>query len=220
MGTTAKGVPYQDLGDPPDGPAGERAVAQWVDDNPGIRSRTYAQINALTGADLWVGRTVHQSNTGVHRTASGIYVYNGVDWRPPWNLPWGELDYAEKTAVQSINTSVDDINGLTVSKSVVANRIILVRASFGFVGQNTSPGLVKVSITDAANAGIGLVVNEDLAAGERTTGEREFRLTGLSGPVTFKARAVTSAATMTINSGDSGPAWIRLADGGPNGDPA
>lgn len=62
--TTAKGTPY---------PIGSDAaasldtiiqsLAQWVSDRPGVASMTTAEIAALTGADLWVGRVVVNNQT-------------------------------------------------------------------------------------------------------------------------------------------------------------
>lgn len=63
-GSTSKGVPY---------PVGTDAassldtitqsLAQWVTDNPGVASLTTAEIAALSGGALWVGRLVLNNQT-------------------------------------------------------------------------------------------------------------------------------------------------------------
>ena len=73
--STTKGVPF---------PLGSDSVstldttiqdlAEWVDDQPGIATLTTVQRDALTGADLWTGRTIWNSNN------SRIENYDGVSW--------------------------------------------------------------------------------------------------------------------------------------------
>lgn len=220
MGTTPEGMPIGDEGDAPDGPALVGGVGTWLS-NEIFQPFTYAEINALSGADLWLGRTVYQSDTGTLRPFAGRYEWNGFAWRLPWNTSWGELDYAEHGAVQNIGGSYTDIIGLSVTVPFATNRKIWIVGSVGFVQQNTSPGNVKVAITDAANTPLTMVVDDDIDTNDSVGGhERSHRATGLTGSQTFKLRALTTAATCTLNSGDSGPVWIAAFDRGPNGVPA
>lgn len=223
MATTPKGIPVPDETDPPDGPAQMNDIAQWLDDNPGIGQLTYAQINALSGADLWVGRLVRQTDTGTNRPVQGIFEYNGFAWRLPWNLPWGEIAYDENTALaQNIGTTLTDIISVTTpTLTFVTNRLYEVRGSVGLVVQNTNPGLVKVQITDLSNNVVAMVVNKDCAATGRSSGERAVRLPGLTGSGGFKLRGLTSNDTMTVtgNTTDPGPVWISVRDLGPSGAP-
>lgn len=223
MATTAKGFPYPVGGDAPDGPTQIHALATAVDAAPGISLLTYAAINALAGGDLWDGRRVYQTNTGTNRPVKGEYTYNGVNWRLPWNMPWGEIAYAETTSLaQNIGTSVTDIIGVTLTATVADNRILEVRGRVGLIVQNTNPGLVKAHITTGANAGLATVCNKDCVATGRTSGEQSVEIRGASGSVTYKLRALTTSDTITVtgNSTDPGPCWIRLTDLGPDGIPA
>lgn len=62
--TTAKGVPYSVGLDPVSTiDTTMQSLAQWVDDNPGIRVVTTAQRDAITGVGLWDGRFVWNVTT-------------------------------------------------------------------------------------------------------------------------------------------------------------
>ncbi len=72
MATTTKGIPYPAGTDNNDAATDMQAIADWLDDMLG--SKTTAQIAALTGAALWDGRTVLDSDTGdlkVYRADGG-----------------------------------------------------------------------------------------------------------------------------------------------------
>lgn len=226
MGTTTKGAPYPNLTDAPNGPAALQALAQWVNDRPGISTFTYAQINALAGADLWIGRVVWQSDTGSARPLPGAYEYDGADWRLPWNMPWGELDRVESSTLsESFASTIFDITGMTLTYDFVANRKVEIRARVGLAVQSALPGLAKVSITDGSNNVIGMLIDSDLAStspGTRANGEQGLIREDLSGTFTAKLRATTSAGSLAItgNNSDPGPIWLAFRDLGPAGTPA
>jgi hypothetical protein len=56
--------------------------AQHLEDT--FAARTYAQITALSGAELWDGRIVYQSDAGTDRPFVGFYVYRPAtsSWEP------------------------------------------------------------------------------------------------------------------------------------------
>lgn len=84
--STTKGVPY---------PIGTDAaalldtivqsLADWVDAQPGIMSVTTAEMNALAGDDLWVGRVVYNNQT------LRLMVYNGTAWVLTTNIEDGSV---------------------------------------------------------------------------------------------------------------------------------
>lgn len=200
-----------------------------VNAHTGVSTMTYAQIAALTGASLWAGRTVYQTDTGTGRPNVGVYTYisPATGWRLPWNQPWGTLAYVENASLdQNIGTGITDVIGVTTGTiSFVTNREYEVRGSVGHVVQNTDVGILKVFITNLANTGLTNIVNDVLAAGGRGHGERAERVLGLTGTGGYKLRAVTSTNTMNIQGDRSGSpppgsVWIRISDMGPNGNPA
>lgn len=77
MGTlTAKGVPYPVDADSPDVPRDMEAMAVWVDTRPGTQVLTTAQRDALAGGDLWTGRVIYNSTTGMLEAATTL------GWKP------------------------------------------------------------------------------------------------------------------------------------------
>lgn len=106
MATTTKGIPYPVGSDPNDAPADMQAIADWLDDALG--AKTTAQISALSGAALWTGRTVLDSDTGdvkVYRGATLGWVVaggvvGGIVWMADTTDPPGHL-YADGSSVST-----------------------------------------------------------------------------------------------------------------------
>lgn len=200
-----------------------------VNAHTGISTMTYAQREALTGTDLWAGRQVFQTDSGTNRT-TGLWTWIDatVGWRLPWNQPWGQLAYAENASfTQNIGgVTYQTIGSLTVTAVVPANRVIQVSSRIPLVVQNVGNSIVKIGLFDGSGTNQGLIIDEvlapDPAPASRTSGEGTIPILGLSGSVTFTPRGLTSTNTMsfTAAAGDPGKAWIRISDGGPNGDPA
>ena len=69
--TTSKGFPYPEGADAVDVAGDIQALAEAVDDMPGVQSYTAAQITALSAGQRWAGRVVWNS------TASKLQVSNG-----------------------------------------------------------------------------------------------------------------------------------------------
>lgn len=64
MAVTAKGVPYPGLDDSNDAPADITALAEWLDDHPGVRAMTTTMRDSLSGDDRWPGRAIVNVSTG------------------------------------------------------------------------------------------------------------------------------------------------------------
>lgn len=71
--TSPKGLPIPFGSDGNNVPADLLAFAQRLDDI--LSPHTYAQISAMGGVDLWDGRVMFQSDTGVLRPWIGLYCY-------------------------------------------------------------------------------------------------------------------------------------------------
>lgn len=213
MGSTAKGFPYPDLTDPPNGPADIGALAEAVDDTPGITPATYAEINALTGGEVWAGRTVYQTNTGTNRPDVGLYQHNGVDFRGPWNLPWGILDVASVTANQTTIGTEADLTGLTLTLTFVANRWIRAILRGGY-SQNSS-GTPVFYIHDGTTSHSVFSITNASADTGRFTGAYEF--TPSAGSLTVKGRGSSAAGTVDLIASATNPARLVIEDMGPAG---
>lgn len=221
MGTTTKGYPFPAETDSPDGPAQIGALANVCDSMPGIAILTYAQINALSGAAVWTGRKVYQTDTGTNRPFQGEYTYNGVAWRPPWNLPWGVLDDGVATSPQGSITGFVDLAGLTVSWTVVANRKYEVSGCV-MLGSTVANDAVLVNVTDGSNVQLQQIGDVVAVASSFVPLKPSVELLGLSaGPMTAKFRAGrTGTGVGTTEASATQPAQIKIADVGPDGAPA
>ena len=140
MTTTAKGIPIPDETDSPDGPTQIAAVANWVDARPGVAPLTYAAINGLAGAALWTGRQVYQTDTGTNRPQPGLYTYNGIAWRLPWDMPWGLVPggVSEVTNDSGTYTSFGTVAGLPITFTAIAGRYYEIRFEYPFHSTPTS----------------------------------------------------------------------------------
>lgn len=74
MGNTLRGVPYIDLTDPADIAAGTQEMANWINDNPGIKAMTTVTRNALSADEKWAGRVIWNVTEGEHQK------WNGAAW--------------------------------------------------------------------------------------------------------------------------------------------
>lgn len=222
MGATDIGIPFPDGDDPPLGPEQIALVAIWVGEY--LKSKTYAQINALTGAEVWQGRRVYQSDTGTDRPVQGLYVYAGTDWRPPWNSAWGIVPGSRKTMASAGGfVGMADIAGLVTDSFVtVENRLyeLVVRIPFQATGGSGGRG-AEFQLVDSTDGTIVTGVNAEgvlnpplaLGAVELVLGFDDLT----PGPHVFTPRiGRADDATVTLNVGAS---EIYLKDIGPNGDP-
>lgn len=227
MTTTAKGVPVPDLGDPPNGPAQISAVADWIDAHPGISPLTYAAINALAGGDLWEGRCVYQTDTGSNRPVEGPYWFNGIDWRLPWNEPWGLIGSASISADTGAIPGLNDVPGLEVDAVFVANRKLEIEISMPWcvMGSNGAP-LAYIN-DDVADHLVWMAPNgrqdgsvASVGAGNMFSVSGRIVLPSVVGAQAYKARINGNGGTVTVRAFTAHPSEITVTDIGPNGAPA
>ena len=80
--TTSKGFPYPEGPDAVDVAGDIQALAEAVDDMPGVQSYTGAQIAALAAGEKWAGRIVWNSTTGKLQVSNGS-TFSDVDTSSP-----------------------------------------------------------------------------------------------------------------------------------------
>lgn len=212
MGQTGKGVPYPDSADAPDGPGAVKAVADFIDAQPGIAPLTYAQIQALDGEQLWAGRVAYQTDTGTARPISGLYTFNGVAWRLPWSQPWGVLPngYAQITDNQDGNGATVAVAGLSLTNVVVANRRIKVSVA-GRVSQN-SAGIPIVSVNDGVTHELWSV---PLAGATPACVSGHYVSSPPAGSITHAVEIESSPGTTDLVASDATPVSLLIEDIGP-----
>ena len=76
--TTTKGFPYPEGPDAVDVAGDIQALAEAVDDMPGVQSYTGAEITALTSGEKWAGRIVWNSTTSKLQVSNGS-TFSDVD---------------------------------------------------------------------------------------------------------------------------------------------
>lgn len=221
MGATGKGIPFPDGDDAPLGPLQMAALAGWVDEYLGAHS--YAEINALTGAEVWAGRRVWQTDTGAARPMQGLYLHDGVEWRKPWNLPWGEVVAPATHGLDGAGyTAYADITGLSVSFDAVTNRRYRIELDFAFSLSAAGTGAHGRLFMDAATQ----LQERDGAAGTGNFGSVHCAFVGTlaAGPHTIKgqcARHGGDPVTVTVvGSNPTKLSTLTVEDIGPAGAPA
>lgn len=148
-----------------------------------------------------------------------LTVYNGVAWRPPWNLPWGAVGVATATAVQGSITTVVDLTSLTTTFTAIAGRRY--RVTFSVPARNSSADNRNiVLLTDGSNNQLdfaGLVMGQ---ANQTETMIGSTYLDGLSGSTTLKLRGQAVAGTMTVQAATGAAASLVVEDIGPSAAPS
>lgn len=183
-------------------------------------SYTSLPIYATTGtrdAEITAPVSGYGAYVDAGDATEGPYFYNGTSWRLPWNMPWGEVGYAEATGAQSGISAIADITNATVTFTAVGNRKYRVIGIASFQ-QVTNPGTATLVIADGSNTALDqkaatLSLNDfgSLAVQKRTT--------PAAGSTTYKLRLSSTAASLTMNSGATAPTSILVEDIGPSGAP-
>lgn len=124
-----------------------------------------------------------------------------------------EIAYAEATGAQAgFGPAITDITNATVTFVATAARKYEIKA-FANIAQNTSPGIVNLYVTD----NLGVVATspgQSLVAAGYGMFTVFRRLTGLSGSVTYRLRAASTAGTLTMNQSATLPTVISVTQVG------
>jgi hypothetical protein len=115
-----------------------------------------------------------------------------------------ELGYAQITATQASISTLTDITGLTIAFTV-GTRPVMVEVFIPLYTQVTSSGTPLFFITDSSNNEIARGGGFTVAAGANAGGVMmSTKLPAGTGSYTAKARAQTTAGTLTINASNTG----------------
>lgn len=156
--------------------------------------------------------------------AEGVYWYNGTNWRLPWNMPWGVVGVATKSANQTgIGSSATDVTSLSVGWTAVANRYYRTTVIIPVFSQITSNGIVNLHITDNTSPTpvIKQSVNFQATAGTDVNIQSFVVESNIAaGSATRKARILTTGGSGTITSSSTNVPTIVVEDLGPSGAPA
>jgi hypothetical protein len=131
----------------------------------------------------------------------------------PWNTAWGLITSATITTDHNGISAVTDITGLSVTWNAMAGRKYKLTA-YMLVIQNTSAGFVDIRLADSSNVVVGQSTFNQAASAYATHSPIAI-LSGLSGSVTYKARAATTAGTINIDVSSTFPGLLLVEDIGP-----
>lgn len=71
LNTPRLNLPYPEPQDPNDVPADMQALATAIEEAPGVADMTTVERDALTGAQLWVGRMIYNTDTATYQSWDG-----------------------------------------------------------------------------------------------------------------------------------------------------
>ena len=177
-----------------------------------VNTRLTSLVTSTTRptTNLYRGQTIFETDTG------NTLVWYGATsgWLSPWEQPWGEVAYVEGTAVQSAYGPAEtDITGASVTWTALTGRKYLLVGTASLL-QNTAAGVMQLRLTTSANA-LQDAKAATLAAADFGSFTVQKRLTGLSGSVTYKLRATSSAGTISTNQSSVNPTVLSVVDVGP-----
>ena len=127
-----------------------------------------------------------------------------------------EMGYASITASSASFTAVADISGLSVTWTAISTRVYELEF-FGNVVSTASGDSIQVSIADSSNVQKALAKSGSTVATFSSQLGCKVRLTGLSGSVTYKVRALRAggaSGTCTIEASATAPAYFTVKDVG------
>lgn len=181
-------------------------------------------VNALTGG-IPVWATAERPSPGTvgytyyDTDVPGLFSWSGaiVGYTPPWNLPWGQVAYAETmTKTTGLGAAYGDLTGLSVTWTAVTNRLYRVT---GFVDlSSTLASVGRVAIADGVSA-VMAQSQQALGANEVATQTPLEVFTGVSGSTTRKLRGLVTSGSGATQSDVYGPHFIMVEDIGPAGVP-
>ncbi len=185
--------------------------------------RIWAHAPTLNDFPLDVTAATRPSGGGIPYQGQHIYetdtdevlYYNGVNWRRPWKMPWGIVDYAEVTANQANLGTASDLTSLTITFTPVANRRYrifgeIIMGATGGGGQGNLNLLKDGTQVQTATHSFSI-------AGE----SEKMQVTKIDTPTAtshvYKLNAGKNAFNADLAAAATFPAFIVVEDIGPNG---
>jgi hypothetical protein len=146
-------------------------------------------------------------------------------WRRPWKMPWGIVDYVQITAGTASFTTIADLAGLTSTKTYTANRRILIAGYLPRVQNVTTANIaahifIREGSTKLASAHVFEGPITSNGGGQHCNISVVITPTAASHTYVISGERDSGADTHIIGDSSTAPAWLRIEDIGPNGNPA
>lgn len=184
-----------------------------------ILSSYGGRATVLGGLQVVNGTTPVTANIGdqlYDRSDKSFRIWDGSNWRPPHNLPWGRVaSLALTTGTTALGGSMTDVGSASLAFTRVSGRRY--KASWK-VGAISSAGAAQagVRLTDNANTELDADIAIMTAAGVVGWGRGEVELPSGSGSYTLKLRGIViSGTSVTSYANTVAPVRIIVEDIGP-----
>lgn len=196
-----------------------------------VRDRTVQNFATAAARDSAIPSPVVGQMCCIDNLATvslGLLQYCGATdgWQKPWNMPWGVLPggSALATSNQGSITTVADLTNLTITVTVVANRLIRLYAD-GLTIASTAGTVTTASITlveSATQLGATIHGGFSLPTTSFTEAPISTTFTPAVGAHTYKLRGavLSGGGTMTTVASATAPWNLVAEDIGPAGAPA
>lgn len=156
-----------------------------------------------------------------HPASPGYYVFD-QRWDPPWNLPWGIVDYNEVIA---------DVTGLVAGVGICDSHSITYRAGrrLKITGQwygwyaNTTDNVLQFEIRESSSTFAGIVsriTDASISEGGGVVVAPNVKPTAAAHQYTLYCVKTTGSGTINIRATAVLPISILVEDMGPSGQPA
>ena len=150
----------------------------------------------------------------------GPYWFNGTNYRRPWNMPWGFVQYAQRTTPISVKFG----NIVTSNISVVNRRRYRIHAQIQAFESNSINDVAQLQIVIGGAVYSGTRVTSTIANfagfGASVHGYYTATTTNASLGCNLYNDAIVGAGTHTFNAEATRPIFIAVEDIGPSGAPA
>lgn len=202
--------------------SGTNITSSWA--NANVRDQAVSPFGSTSArtAEITAPIAGMVSTLTTNTSAEGVEVYNSAgQWRKPWNMPWGYVQYTEVTSNVTSGNNVTILTGSTIS--VVNRRRYRITGHvpgyFASVALNTA--LVEIRVGGTAVAGHRVFTSQNTSAENGCTVTAHYIATATNAAL---ACNLFSTAVVGTNhqylATSTAPMFLLVEDIGPSGAPA
>lgn len=150
------------------------------------------------------------------RADKSFRIWDGSNWRPPWNLPWGRVaSLAFTSGSTGLSGSMTDVASTSLTFTRVSGRRYKATWKVGAVS-SAGAAQVGVRLADSANTELDADIAILMATGVVGWGRGEVELPSGSGSYTLKLRGIVIAGSgVTSYANTIAPVRLLVEDVGP-----
>jgi hypothetical protein len=221
--TTTKGFPYPEGADAVDVAGDIQALAEAVDDMPGVQSYTGTQIAGLATGAKWAGRIVWNSTTGKLQVSNGS-TFSDVDTSVALSSSTPQTLGTAAAGTSSDASRADHRHAMLSASDVgaVANSLVTAKGDVIAASAASTPARLGVGangtrLTAASGETTGLVWAADPTVLAVAVSDETTNITTGTAKVTFRmpfAMTVTAVRASLATASTSGTPTFDINEGG------